>query len=238
VRACAGQGSSVGFLDGDAAAGAALAQATPQCCFEACDVRDVAALRAAVATLQRRLGGVDMLVNNVANDERHRIEEVTPEYFDERIAVNLRRHKFATQAVLASMRERGGGTVVNIGSGSWKNKTARLSIYVTAKCAMLGLTRALARDLGPHGIRVNCVVPGWVMTERQRALWLDEQGVLRRRHGARERPRARVSREAAAAAAAGPADRPARRHARPAARAAPATAARAVRRWRRAPCPP
>jgi NAD(P)-dependent dehydrogenase (short-subunit alcohol dehydrogenase family) len=176
VRAFAGQGSSVGFLDGDAAAGAALAQATPQCCFEACDVRDVAALRAAVATLQRRLGGVDMLVNNVANDERHRIEEVTPEYFDERIAVNLRRHKFATQAVLASMRERGGGTVVNIGSGSWKNKTARLSIYVTAKCAMLGLTRALARDLGPHGIRVNCVVPGWVMTERQRALWLDEQG--------------------------------------------------------------
>lgn len=176
VRAFAGQGAQVGFIDMDAAAGHALVLGVAGAHFESCDVRDVAALRSAMSALQQRLGGVDVLVNNVANDQRHRIDEVTPEYFDERIAVNLRPHYFATQAVLASMRERGGGSIVNIGSGSWKNKTAQLSIYVTAKSAMTGLTRALARDLGPHRIRVNCVVPGWVMTERQLALWVDAEG--------------------------------------------------------------
>ncbi len=176
VRAFAGQGAQVGFVDLDVAGGHALAAGLAGAHFEACDVRDVTALRAALAALMQRLGGVDVLVNNVANDQRHRIEEVTPEYFDERIALNLRPHYFATQAVLASMRERGGGSIVNIGSGSWKNKTAQLSIYVTAKSAMTGLTRALARDLGPDRIRVNCVVPGWVMTERQRSLWVDDEG--------------------------------------------------------------
>ncbi len=176
VRAFAAQDCGVGFLDRDVETGAALAQTTQGSCFEPCDVRDVAALRTAMAKLQQRLGGVDVLVNNVANDERHVIDEVTPEYFDERVAINLRPHYFATQAVLASMRERGGGAIVNIGSGSWKNKTAMLSIYVTAKSAMTGLTRSLARDLGKDNIRVNCIVPGWVMTERQRALWVDEAG--------------------------------------------------------------
>jgi NAD(P)-dependent dehydrogenase (short-subunit alcohol dehydrogenase family) len=176
VRAFAGQGCQVGFVDLDAAAGSAFARSLEGAFFEPCDVRDVAALRASLAALQQRLGGVDVLVNNVANDQRHRIDEVTPEFFDERIAVNLRPHYFATQAVLGSMRERGGGSIVNIGSGSWKNKTAQLSIYVTAKSAMTGLTRALARDLGPERIRVNCVVPGWVMTGRQLALWVDEEG--------------------------------------------------------------
>ncbi|HYN59801.1 MAG TPA: SDR family oxidoreductase [Rubrivivax sp.] len=176
VRAFAAQASQVGFVDLDRAAGKALADVLPHTHFEACDVRDVAALRAALAALQQRLGGVDVLVNNVGNDQRHGIDEVTPEYFDERIAVNLRPHYFATQAVLASMRARGGGSIVNIGSASWKMKTPQLSVYVTAKSAMTGLTRALARDLGPDGIRVNCVVPGWVMTERQLALWVDEAG--------------------------------------------------------------
>ncbi|MGL6109076.1 MAG: SDR family NAD(P)-dependent oxidoreductase [Rubrivivax sp.] len=176
VRAFAGQGCHVGFVDLDAVAGAALAATLPNTHFENCDVRDVAALRSALASLVQRLGGVDVLVNNVANDQRHRIDEVTPEYFDERIAVNLRPHYFATQAVLPSMRERGGGSIVNIGSGSWKIKAAQLSIYAAAKAAMTGLTRALARDLGPERIRVNCVVPGWVMTERQLALWVDAQG--------------------------------------------------------------
>jgi NAD(P)-dependent dehydrogenase (short-subunit alcohol dehydrogenase family) len=101
---------------------------------------------------------------------------VTPDYFDQRIAVNLRPHYFATQAVLASMRERGGGSIINMGSGSWKIKGAGYSVYATAKSAMLGLTRVLARELGPERIRVNCVVPGWVMTERQKTLWLDEEG--------------------------------------------------------------
>ncbi len=176
VRAFAAQGSRVGFLDLDVAAGTALAAAMPNTHFEACDVRDVAALRAALAALQQRLGGVDVLVNNVANDQRHTIDEVTPEYFDERIALNLRPHYFAIQSVLASMRARGGGSIVNIGSGSWRMKTPQLSVYVTAKSAMTGLTRSLARDLGPDGIRVNCVVPGWVMTERQLALWVDAAG--------------------------------------------------------------
>jgi D-xylose 1-dehydrogenase len=176
VRAFAAQGSQVGFVDLDVAAGTALATATPNTFFEACDVRDVAALRAALAALQQRLGGVDVLVNNVANDQRHAIDEVTPEYFDERIALNLRPHYFAIQAVLPALRARGGGAIVNIGSGSWRVKTPQLSVYVTAKSAMTGLTRSLARDLGPHSIRVNCVVPGWVMTERQLALWVDEAG--------------------------------------------------------------
>ncbi len=176
VRAFAAQGSRIGFIDLDVAAGTALAAAAPNAHFEACDVRDMAALRAALAALQQRLGGVDVLVNNVANDQRHAIDEVTPEYFDERIALNLRPHYFAIQAVLPALRARGGGAIVNIGSGSWRMKTPQLSVYVTAKSAMTGLTRSLARDLGPDGIRVNCVVPGWVMTERQLALWVDEAG--------------------------------------------------------------
>lgn len=176
VRAFAAQRCRVGFIDRDAAAGQALASAVEGAVFEACDVSDVPALQAAITKLQAAIGGVDVLVNNVAHDERHRIEEITPEYFDQRIAVNLRPHFFAIQSVLASMRARGGGSIVNIGSGSWKNKTPNLPIYASAKAAMLGLTRCLARDLGRDGIRVNCVVPGWTMTERQLALWVDEAG--------------------------------------------------------------
>ncbi|MDE1949630.1 MAG: SDR family oxidoreductase [Burkholderiales bacterium] len=176
VRAFAAQRCRVGFIDRDAAAGRALAQDVPGAVFEPCDVTDVPAMQAAIAKLQAAVGGVDVLVNNVAHDERHRIDEITPEYFDQRIAVNLRPHFFATQAVLASMRARGGGSIVNIGSGSWKNKTPNLPIYASAKAAMLGLTRCLARDLGRDGIRVNCIVPGWTMTERQLALWVDEAG--------------------------------------------------------------
>jgi len=176
VRAFAQQGSRVGFVDRDESAGAALAASLPDTWFEACDVTDVAALQAAIGRLAARTGGVDVLVNNVAHDQRHRIEEITPEFFDGRIAVNLRPHFFATQAVLASMRAKGGGSIVNIGSGSWKNKTAQLAVYASAKAAMLGMTRCLARDLGAERIRVNCVVPGWVMTERQLALWVDAAG--------------------------------------------------------------
>jgi D-xylose 1-dehydrogenase len=176
VRAFAAQGSRVGFVDLDAVAGEALAASLPDTHFVHCDVTDVPALQAAIAVLAQRVGGVDTLVNNVANDQRHRIDEITPAYFDERIAINLRPHFFATQSVLPSMRARGGGSIVNIGSGSWKNKTMNLSVYATAKSAMLGFTRCLARELGAHSIRVNCVVPGWVMTERQVTLWVDEAG--------------------------------------------------------------
>ena len=176
VRGFAAQGSAVGFLDRDEAAGSALAASLPNAHFQSCDVTDVPALQAAMATLIARLGGVGVLVNNVANDERHALEAVTPEFFDGRIAVNLRPHFFATQAVIGPMRERGGGAIVNLGSVSWKNKTLGLSVYATAKSAMSGFTRSLARELGRDGIRVNCVVPGWVMTQRQIDLWLDAAG--------------------------------------------------------------
>jgi len=176
VRAFAQQGCCVGFLDRDEAAGAALAAGQRDVHFERCDVTDVGALQATIANLGQRIGGVDVLVNNVANDERHAIEGVSADYFDERVAINLRPHFFATQAVLADMRARGGGSIVNIGSGSWKIKNSGLSVYATCKSAMLGLTRCLARDLGRDNIRVNCVVPGWVMTQRQVTLWLDDAG--------------------------------------------------------------
>ncbi len=176
VRGFAAQGCAVGFLDRDEAAGKALAASLPNAHFQLCDVTDVPALQAAMATLIARLGGVGVLVNNVANDDRHAFEAVTPEFFDERIAVNLRPHFFATQAVIGPMRERGGGAIVNLGSVSWKNKTLGLSVYATAKSAMSGFTRSLARELGRDGIRVNCVVPGWVMTQRQVDLWLDAAG--------------------------------------------------------------
>ena len=177
VRAFVQQGASVGFLDRDTAAGHALAAELGGAVhFEACDVTDVAALQASIVSLSRHIGGIDVLVNNVANDQRHSVESVTPEFFDERIAINLRPHFFATQAVLASMRAHGGGAIVNLGSGSWKNKSMGLSVYATCKSAMTGFTRCMARELGRENIRVNCVIPGWVMTQRQIDLWLDASG--------------------------------------------------------------
>ncbi|MDH5540407.1 MAG: SDR family oxidoreductase [Rhizobacter sp.] len=176
VRGFAGQGCKVGFLDREAAIGKALARSLEGVFFEACDVADVNALKAAITTLAGRIGGVDVLVNNVANDERHKVDVVTPEYFDQRVAINLRPHFFAAQAVLPSMRARGGGAIVNLGSVSWKNKNLDLSVYATCKSAMSGFTRVLAKEVGRDHIRVNCVVPGWVMTERQVSLWLDEAG--------------------------------------------------------------
>jgi D-xylose 1-dehydrogenase len=176
VRGFSQQGCRVGFLDRDVQSGQRLAASLPDAHFEACDVTDVAALRSAIESLSSRLGGVDVLINNVANDQRLEVDSVTPEFFDERVAVNLRPHFFATQAVLSSMRQRAGGSIVNLGSGSWKNKTMGLSVYATCKSAMTGFTRCMARELGGDGIRVNCVIPGWVMTQRQIDLWVDDAG--------------------------------------------------------------
>ena len=176
VRGFAGQGCQVGFLDREEAAGKSLAGSLRNVFFEPCDVTDVKALQASIAALSQRFGAVDVLVNNVANDQRHSIDKVTPEYFDERVAINLRPHFFAAQAVLPSMRARGGGAIVNLGSVSWKNKNLDLSVYATCKSAMSGFTRVLAKEVGRDKIRVNCVVPGWVMTERQVSLWLDDAG--------------------------------------------------------------
>jgi NAD(P)-dependent dehydrogenase (short-subunit alcohol dehydrogenase family) len=171
------QGSRVAFLDIDRTASDRLVDAVagrghPAPLFLPCDLRDIAALRMAVAEAERRLGPVRVLVNNAANDDRHALDRVTPEYWDERFAVNLRHQFFAAQAVYPGMAAAGGGAIVNLGSTSWMAGQGGMPGYTTAKSAVAGLTRGLARDLGPHGIRVTCVVPGWIMTERQIALWL------------------------------------------------------------------
>jgi NAD(P)-dependent dehydrogenase (short-subunit alcohol dehydrogenase family) len=116
-------------------------------------------------------GAIDVLVNNAANDDRHRVGEITPAYWDERMAVNLRHLLFCTQGVVPSMKAAGGGSIVNLGSISWHLGLPELVLYETAKGGIEGMTRGLARDLGEHGIRVNSVVPGGVRTERQVRLW-------------------------------------------------------------------
>ena len=173
VRAFAEQGSKVGFVDIDAARGAALAAEVGGAVrFAACDLRDIDALKAAFATLKAEVGPAGVLVNNAARDDRHGWEAVTPDYYDERIATNLRHMFFATQAVAPDMVAAGRGSIVNMGSNSWWEAGGGMPVYTTAKAAVHGMTRSFARDLGPHRIRVNTVVPGWVMTERQKQLWV------------------------------------------------------------------
>ena len=139
--------------------------------FIKCDVTDVKALRAAFAAIEAKAGPVTVLVNNAANDDRHKVEDVTPEYWENRIAVNLRHLFFAAQAVTPGMKEAGGGSIINLGSVSWHTAICDLSLYETAKAGIEGMTRALARDLGEANIRVNCVVPGAIRTPRQMKLW-------------------------------------------------------------------
>ncbi len=140
--------------------------------FEPCDITDTAALQATMARLGRALGPIGVLVNNAGSDQRHRLQEVTPAFFDHAVAVNLRHQFFAAQAVAPGMAALGGGSIINLGSTSWLIKAAGYPVYASCKAAVRGLTRALARELGPQGIRVNSLVPGWVMTSRQRALWV------------------------------------------------------------------
>lgn len=171
------QGAKVGFVDIDEAASAALVEAMVAAghhkpVFVKCDLKDVEALRVAIGQVRTRLGPITVLINNAANDQRHSIDEVTPEYWDDRIAVNLKHQFFAAQAVYPDMEAAGGGAIVNLGSVSWIIGQGGMPCYTTAKSAVAGLTRSLARDLGPKNIRVNCVVPGWIMTQRQIDLWL------------------------------------------------------------------
>ena len=137
-----------------------------------CDVTDVAALRRSVLDIEAALGPVDVLVNNAARDDRQELMTASVEYWDEAIAVNLRHHLFATQAVVPGMERRGGGAIINMGSVSWMRGRPGMVGYSTAKAAIHGLTRTLARELGPRNIRVNSLVPGAVVTERQAALWM------------------------------------------------------------------
>jgi len=178
VTAFAAQGARVGFLDLDAAAAqttiAACGDNAPQ--FWRCDLTDIAALRVAIANVRASLGPIAVLVNNAGNDDRHQTPDVTPDYFDGRVAVNLRHYLFAVQAVVGDMAAAGGGSIVNLGSITWKVGDGDCPIYLACKAAITGLSRGLAREFGPQGIRVNTVLPGWVMTERQIKLWLTPEG--------------------------------------------------------------
>jgi D-xylose 1-dehydrogenase len=175
------QGSKVAFVDVAREASEALCaklagQYGRAPLFIACDISDIAALRDAITRAGSELGDIGTLVNNAANDTRHDWQEVTPGYWDERMAINLRPMFFAIQAVVPQMLRLGGGSIINFGSISWKAAQGGMPAYTTAKAAVHGLTRGMARDLGQNGIRVNTVVPGWVMTERQLKLWVDEKG--------------------------------------------------------------
>ncbi len=174
VEAFAAQGAKVAFVDVDEASGRALAEKLKahQVFFQRCDVTDIDALRSAIDAAVVKFGAIGALVNNAANDTRHEVADVTPQSFDQIVAVNLKHQYFAAQAVAPGMASAGGGSIVNLGSVSWMNKNPRLSVYETCKAGVQGLTRALARDLGKQNIRVNTVVPGWVMTERQLKLWV------------------------------------------------------------------
>jgi NAD(P)-dependent dehydrogenase (short-subunit alcohol dehydrogenase family) len=174
VRAFAAQRSKIGFVDIDRDAGTALLdELTKQGAeirFEACDLRDIAALRHAFTKLRSALAPASVLVNNAARDDRHDWVDVTPEYYDERIATNIRHMFFATQAVAPDMIAAGKGSIINFGSNSWFEASGGMPVYTTAKATVHGMTRSFARTLGKHRIRVNTVVPGWVMTERQKQL--------------------------------------------------------------------
>ena len=176
VRRFVGQGSRVGFIDINGPASTALAsglQASGAAVhFEQADLTDTAALRAAVERIRAKLGPILILVNNAAHDQRHATLDVTPEYWDDRIAVNLKHQFFAAQAVLPDMIAAKAGSIINFGSTSWMIGQGGMAAYTAAKSAVLGLTRSLARDFGPHNIRVNAIAPGWIMTQRQIDLWL------------------------------------------------------------------
>jgi NAD(P)-dependent dehydrogenase (short-subunit alcohol dehydrogenase family) len=172
VRRFAGNGATVAFLDLQQDAGRALAaELGPTVRFWACDVTDVAAVRSTVAEVEAAFGPVTALVNNAANDQRHSIEDLTPEQWDASQAVNVRQQVFTTQAVLPGMKAAGGGAIVNLSSTAWVWGAPSMVSYTAAKAAVTGLTRSLGSALGPHGIRVNAVAPGAVMTERQMRLW-------------------------------------------------------------------
>jgi NAD(P)-dependent dehydrogenase (short-subunit alcohol dehydrogenase family) len=175
------QGSRVSFIDMDETASRRLVERiaekdnnAPR--FLPCDLRDIEALQGAVRKVVETDGPVRALVNNAARDDRHTIDEVTPDFFDDSIAVNMRHHFFAVQAAYPGMAAAGGGSIVNMGSVTWMIGQGGMPIYSTAKAAIVGLTRSLARDLGPKNIRVNSVLPGWIMTDRQVDKWLTPEG--------------------------------------------------------------
>ena len=175
------QGSKVAFVDIAEDASRKLcsdlkSQYGSEPLFLNCDIRDIAALRKSIADAVAAVGPFNVLVNNAANDMRHNWREVEPDYWDDRMAINLRPMFFTIQAIAPMMQSLGGGSIINFGSISWKVGSGNMPAYVAAKAAIHGLTRGMARDLGQVNIRVNTVLPGWVMTERQLKLWVDKKG--------------------------------------------------------------
>jgi D-xylose 1-dehydrogenase len=176
VEAFSANGSRVAFIDIQADAAQRLIARlhksnAPAPVFMHCDLADVSALQAAVETVVHELGPIAVLVNNAGNDTRHSLEEVTPESWDRTIALNLRHQFFMAQAVVPGMRRAGGGSIINMSSISWVIPSTNLPVYVTAKAGIVGMTRTLAHELGRDNIRVNCIMPGAVLTERQKRLW-------------------------------------------------------------------
>jgi NAD(P)-dependent dehydrogenase (short-subunit alcohol dehydrogenase family) len=181
VEAFAQQGARVAFIDIADAPSSALAEAVQAAgharpWWRVCDVRDIAALQRSIADAAEAQGDFHVLVNNVASDDRHTLESVTPAYWEERMAINERPALFAIQAVVPGMKRLGGGSIVNLGSTGWQTKASEYPCYSIAKSSVNGLTRGLASGLGRDRIRVNTVSPGWVMTERQIKLWLTPEG--------------------------------------------------------------
>lgn len=176
VAQLAGQGARVAFVDIDGERGRALERQLrdggAEVLFQHCDVRDVPALRETVARSSQQLGPIRVLVNNAANDHRDRVADMDEALWDERIAVNVRHHFFAAQAVAAGMRDSGGGSIINLGLISAHIDLVDLPGYITAKAGVEGLTRTLAREYGPWLVRVNCIIPGWIMTEKQLSEWV------------------------------------------------------------------
>lgn len=175
VTAFARQGARVFFLDIAVKESRALEESLKELpvapAFLQCNLLDLDALASAFALIEKLAGAVDILINNAANDDRHQVGDVSPAYWDERMGVNLRHQFFCAQAAARGMREQGRGVILNLGSISWHLALPDLTLYMTAKAAIEGLTRGLARDLGGHGIRVNCIIPGAVRTPRQMRLW-------------------------------------------------------------------
>ncbi|MFL3647844.1 MAG: SDR family NAD(P)-dependent oxidoreductase [Oceanospirillaceae bacterium] len=171
VRGFAAQGANVGFVDVHESNSQALSDTAVNITHEICDLTNIEALQEALAKLASRLGPATVLVNNAANDDRHNWQDVTPAYWDERLQTNLRHQFFAIQCVAPGMIAAGGGSIINMGSNSWHETGGGFPAYATSKAAVHGLTRTMARDLGQHRIRVNTVVPGWIMTDRQKDLW-------------------------------------------------------------------
>jgi NAD(P)-dependent dehydrogenase (short-subunit alcohol dehydrogenase family) len=175
VRHFAEQGSKVGFIDiADDAARKLIADigSKAKLHYEHCDVTDLAALRRAIEAVRKMLGPITVLVNNAAHDQRHTVDEITPEFWDNRLAINLKHQFFAAQAIYPDMKAAGGGAIINYSSSAWMTATPGLTAYSTAKAGILGLTKSLAREFGGFNIRVNAIVPGWIMTQRQLDLWL------------------------------------------------------------------